>query len=106
MPEKTAEITPNNSTAAKMEETTRKYIREAETTTRDTIRMYNDMMRTTTNYYFDTFGKAMNYGIELNKEMTGTWENMFTTFRHMYTDNYKMWENYWDEMYKAFPRPR
>jgi hypothetical protein len=108
MPEKT-ENGPTRTAekpTEKIEETTRRYMREAETTARDAMRNYNDVIRTTTTYYFDTWDRMMRAGMEYTKYMTDAWENMFTIWRRTYTDNYKTLETYWDEMYKIIPRPR
>jgi hypothetical protein len=112
MPEKTTETTTNGATRTadkpmeRVEETTRRYMREAETTARDTMRTYNELMRTTTTYTFDTLDKTMRAGMELTKYMTDAWENIFTIYRRMYTDTYKTWETYWDEANKIMSRPR
>jgi hypothetical protein len=109
MPEKTIE-TPTRTMPEKpterIEETTRRYMREAETTARDTMRTFNDLLATTTNYYFDTWDKSLRYGMELTRYMQDAWENVMTTYRRMYTDNYKTWENYSNEISKLMIRPR
>ena len=108
MPEKTIET--NNATTPKppekVEETTRRYMREAESTARDTVRMWNELITTSTTYYFDTFGKSMRYGIEMNREIGESWEHLMTGWRKMYMDNYKGWEGYWENINKMVTRPK
>ena len=109
MPEKTIET--NHTTtpmkpADKVEETTRRYMRDAETTARDTARMWNDLITGTTNYYFDTFEKTMRYGMDMNRQIGDTWENMMANWRRMYMDNYKNWESYRQDANKIITRPR
>src|SRR5689334_13897637 len=99
MPEKTME---NNTRTMpeRPEDTPRRYMREAENTVRDAMSTWNDMIPTTTNFYFDIIGKTMHHNMELTKHTQDAWENMMTVWRRMYTDNYKAWEGYWDEMNK------
>ena len=111
MPEKTMDNTTNNThTTAKptekIEETTRRYINEAETTARDAARTYNELIKLTTNFYFDAWGKAMSYGMELTKYGTESSNHTMAIYRRMYLDNYKAWETYWDGVNKLTPRPK
>jgi len=108
MPEKTTETPTANGTRTpeKLEETTYRYMREAEATARDAMRGYNDMIKTTTNYYYETWDKTLRYGMEYTKYTTDAWENLWTMYRRMYTDYYKTWETYSEATYKMMPLPR
>jgi hypothetical protein len=44
--------------------------------------------------------------MEITRYTEDAWEKMATIYRRMFTDNFKMWETYWDDVNKMIIRPR
>ena len=112
MPEKTAAKVETNGVPKpeirpeKVAETARTYAREAESTARDVVRMYNDLLSTTTKYYYDAVGNNIRGTMEIAAKAQHNMEDVLTIYRKVYTDSFKAWQNYLDEVSKVFPRPR
>jgi len=108
MPDKIAERSEVNGRPVpeKIEETTRRYIREAGTASEDAFRMYNDMMATTTEFYFDMFEKTMHDSMEITTRAEHPMEDMMTMYRKTYTEGFKAWQAYWQDLNKLLPRPK
>jgi len=112
MPEKIADKVEANGHAMpaiapeKIEETTRRYMREAGTTIEDAFRRSNDLMATTTEFYFDMIDRTMHNTIEMTNRGERAMQDMMTIYRRTYTENFKFWETYWQDLNKIFARPR
>lgn len=81
------------------------FTREVESTTRDFIQMYNTLLSTTTKYYADTLGTNIKGTMELASKAQHNMEDMLTIYRRTYTDSFKAWQFYLDEVSKVFPLP-
>ncbi len=112
MPEKIADRVETNGrpipekAPEKIEETARRYMREAGDVAQDTFRVYNDLLATTTNYYLDTLDKTIHDTMELTGEVEHAMENMMTIYRRAYTEGFKAWQAYWQEINKSLVRPK
>jgi hypothetical protein len=98
-----AEITADK--ADKVEENTRRYMREAEDAAQSAFRVGNDLLTTTTYYYFDSLNRMMRGTVEITTKTQRTIEDMLTVYRKVYTDGVKSWEEYVDKVNKTFVRP-
>jgi len=92
-------------TADKVEENTRRYMREAEDAAQSAFRVGNDLVTTATNYYFDSITRIMRGTIEITAKTQHNMEDMLTIYRKIYTDGIKSWEEYLDKVNKSFARP-
>ena len=108
MPEKIAEKGEANGRPMpeKIEETTRRYIREAGIASEDAFRMYNDMMTTTTEFYFDMCEKSMRDSMEIRTRAERAMQDMMAVYRRTYTEGLKGWQAYWQDLNKLLPRPK
>jgi hypothetical protein len=112
MPEKTTENVKTNGLPKpeikpeKPVEAARAVAREAEFATRDIIQMYNDLLATTTKYSVDMLGTNIKGTMELANKAQRNMEDVLTIYRRAYTDGFKMWQTYLDEMGKVIPMPR
>lgn len=96
MPEKTTE---------KIEETGRRYMREAEDIAQGAFRRSNDFMAITMKYYFNTFDTFMRYNMEFTDHARHAMDDMMTTYRRYYTEGVKSWEDYFNDTYKIVYPP-
>jgi hypothetical protein len=96
MPEKIAD---------RVEEDTRRYMREAEDVAQETFRRSNDLMTTTMKYYFNSFDMFMRYTMELTDHTQRAMNNMMTVYRKGYTESMKDWEDYVNQVNKIVIRP-
>jgi hypothetical protein len=96
MPEKTAD---------KVQEDTRRYMREADDVAQDAFRMGNDFITTTINYYFDSFGRIMHDTMEIANKTQPMTEDIMSTYRRFYMDGVKNWQDYMASINKIIIRP-
>lgn len=87
-------------TANKVEEGTRRYMREAEEVARDAYRVGNDFFTTTMNYYFNMFDRMIHDTLEITTKNQHIMEDMMGVYRRMYETNMKAWEKYIDDVNK------
>lgn len=92
-------------TAEKVQEGAREYMREAEKVAQDAFKTGNDFMSTTMNFYFDTFDTMAKAGMELTDKTWRAMDDMMTVYRKVYGDNFKGFQGYWTEVNKIFARP-
>src|SRR3954454_1917509 len=95
----------DENTAEKVEETTRRYMREAEDAAQDAFRVGNDLMTTGINYYFDSFSKLMRQSMELTNYAQRATDDMLSIYRRMYSDGIKTWQEYSNDVNKIVVRP-
>ncbi len=113
MPEKSTEKVETNgrpmpeTPPEKVQETARKQTQHPESApAQDAVRAYNNLMATTTKYYFDIMGNLIRDNMELANRVQHDVEDVMTIYRRSYTEGFKSWQAYWQDVSKMFARPR
>src|SRR4051794_33771854 len=83
-----------------------RYTQEAETGMEDAFRRYNDLMDTTTEFYFDIFERSMRDTMDMTGRAERAMHDTLTIYRRTYSEGFKFWQTYWQDLNKIYVPPR
>src|SRR5690242_14742361 len=97
-------MTEKTTTATAVPQQVREQYKAAEDVYQGTVRTWNDLLLTTTELTLDAMEKGFHYGFEISEQTQRVAGNALTTYRQIYLDSLKSWQNYVNNINKIVIR--